>query len=311
MIFEKNNIKHFSKKISAALIVVMVFQISFLGLQASAAEITVDSGSQEIRIGDQFKVDVTLNTEGEYLNAIEGRLIFPEELIEIKDIRTGSSIINFWIEKAAVGSGNEIEFSGITPGGYIGPGGLIFSAIFQSKNNGSGLIRIDDVRVFRNDGEGTEVNATVSNFDFIVSEEAPRRELELPEIKDIDPPETFLPIIAIDPTVFEGKYFLVFVAQDKGSGIDHYELREGKGDFTIAESPHLLVNQRLDKEITVKAVDKSGNELEVVVPPAYPEVWYKSYSVLATLITVIILLVVAFVVWRIIKRKKLETGDKK
>ena len=29
-----------------------------------------------------------------------------------------------------------------------------------------------------------------------------------------------------DPNVFDGKWFLVFAALDKGSGIDHYEVME-------------------------------------------------------------------------------------
>lgn len=64
-----------------------------------------------------------------------------------------------------------------------------------------------------------------------------------------------------DPAIFDGKYFLVFATQDKGSGISHYEVCEGgKRKCAIAESPYLLQNQKLNQKIFVKAVDKNGNE---------------------------------------------------
>ena len=68
-------------------------------LTASAAEIYFDNKNQEIRVGDQFEVGVFINTDEESINAIEGKIIFPQDLLEIKKINDGNSIINFWIEK--------------------------------------------------------------------------------------------------------------------------------------------------------------------------------------------------------------------
>ena len=77
---------------------------------------------------------------------------------------------------------------------------------------------------------------------------------------DVTPPEEFTLEISQEPTVFEGKYFLSFATTDKTSGIDHYEVREGKGDWKIAESSYLLEDQSLKSIIRVKAVDGAGNE---------------------------------------------------
>jgi len=38
-------------------------------------------------------------------------------------------------------------------------------------------------------------------------------------VKDIEPPEDFTPAVVQNSTMFDGKYFLVFAAQDKGSGL--------------------------------------------------------------------------------------------
>ena len=102
--------------------------------------------------------------------------------------------------------------------------------------------------------------------------------------KDTDSPESFKPIITQSPDVFNGKYFLVFVTQDKGSGIDHYEVSEGGGKFMVAASPYLLKNQKLNKKITVMAIDKSGNKRTVIVSSENAIPWYKNYLILVILI---------------------------
>ena len=124
------------------------------------------------------------------------------------------------------------------------------------------------------------------NFQFSIFKEAPISKSQILVSKeDKDQPEEFKPEIAQSPEMFEGKYFLVFATQDKGSGIDHYEVCEGsKKKCVIAESPYLLQNQELNQEIFVKAVDKSGNERVVTIPAQKPLPWYKNYFVIAILI---------------------------
>ena len=107
-----------------------------------------------------FEAGFFLNTENENINALEGKIVFPEKLLELKEIRTGDSIISFWIEQPEASNG-EILFSGIILGGYLGKKGLIFSAVFQSRQEGRDPIEIRDVRTLLNDGEGTEADAKI------------------------------------------------------------------------------------------------------------------------------------------------------
>ena len=264
-----------------------------------AAEIFLHSEIKEIGIGEQFEASVFLNTEKEYINAVEGKIIFPTGLLELKEIRDGNSIVNFWIERPDKQHG-EIIFSGIIPGGYIGEKGLIFSAIFLSKNQGQGAIEIQEAKALLNDGTGAEANLTISNLQFLVSKSA-LPQVPLKEIADTDPPEPFEPIIAQDPSIFVGKYFLVFATQDKGSGISHYEIQEGNRKFVIAESPYLLQNQGLDQEIIVKAIDKNNNETIAVLLEQPSKPWYKNYYIFVILIIGAIL---AFLIWKILWRKR-------
>ena len=66
----------------------------------------------------------------------------------------------------------------------------------------------------------------------------------------------------------EGKNYLVFATRDQTSGVEYYEVKEGKGSFQKAVSPYLLKDQDLRSVIKVKAVDGAKNErISEIVPP--------------------------------------------
>lgn len=115
---------------------------------------------------------------------------------------------------------------------------------------------------------------------------------------DATPPEEFEPQIGQDPAVFEGKYFLSFATTDKTSGADHYEIKEGKGEWRIGNSPYLLEDQSLRNKILVKAVDKAGNERIVEIIPPCKITWKDiiSWTILA--------LIIGVVVWFLLKKLK-------
>ncbi|MEK7162820.1 MAG: cohesin domain-containing protein [Patescibacteria group bacterium] len=291
-------------KIVSALIFCVLF---FVAAPVFSAEIFFTAKNQSFTQGEEFLAQVFLNTEKESLNAVEGKIIFPADLLEAREIRDGSSVINFWIERPRV---KNISFSGITPGGYIGKNGLIFSVVFRAKKEGSGAIQIDGLRVLLNDGEGTPTSIKVSPFQFSISQKFSSALPMIESIEDIEPPEYFNPTIESDPAIFDGKYFLVFATQDKISGVADYKVREGEWGwftpleimlrglirlgynlgiaparfnspeefltgFTVAESPYLLKHQSLNRKIFIKAIDKAGNERVAMVEPRYPLKWYE------------------------------------
>ena len=294
---ESHIMRHLSQiKIAAALAFCILF---FAATPVFAANIFLDAKSQFLTQGEEFLVNVFLNTEGESINAVEGKLMFSADLLEAREIRDGNSIINFWIERPKVSKG-EILFSGIIPGGYLDKQGLIFSIVFQARQAGRGSVEIREIKALLNDGKGTATNTTISNLELVISGPTP---LETPSLtgqaaaapppvvenKDTDLPETFEPMVASDSAIFDGKYFLVFATQDKGSGIGHYEVREKFwAGFVTAASPYLLQNQRLDKKIFVKAIDKNGNERIVMLPPQKPLPWYRHYAIFAILLVLIV-----------------------
>jgi hypothetical protein len=76
----------------------------------------------------------------------------------------------------------------------------------------------------------------------------------------------------------------------------------------VAESPYLLKNQNLDRQIFVKAVDKSGNERTIILPPKNPRWQYKNY--LIWLIIILIMAAVCVVVKKFYGKKKNQPTKK-
>ncbi|MEK7510376.1 MAG: cohesin domain-containing protein [Patescibacteria group bacterium] len=263
--------------------------LSLLSLSVQAAEITIDSKNKEMKVGQRFEITAFLDTQKENINAIEGNLLYPPDLFEFKEIKDANSIINFWVEQPhqeqQTGDKQQgrIVFSGITPGGYVGKNGLIFSILFEAKKEGRGAAEIHEARALLNDGKGTEAQLSLLPFQFTISKEAPP--VTVNAVIDNERPESFVPEVARDSTLFNNKWFLVFATQDKESGVDHYDLKETRQRFfgilsrwITAESPYLLNDQKLQSYIFVKAVDKKGNARTEKISPQNPLPWYENYE---------------------------------
>jgi len=288
-----------------------------------AAEIFYDADTRKVKANTEFEVGVFLNAESENINAFEGKIIFPHDLLDLKEIRDGNTIVNFWIEKPhkrqetrdkEQGTRNkeqgEILFSGITPGGFQGNNGLLFSAVFEAKSEGLARFEINDARVLRNDGTGSPAALTIAPFEMTISSEAPAVTPIVTKVKDTEPPETFRPEIARDESLFGGKWFLVFATQDKASGVDHYEAKESRQrilalfqKWSRTESLHVLRDQELRSYIFVKAVDKAGNVRIEKILPRNPLRWYENYE---NWIIIILGLVIAYAIKKFLWKRHLK-----
>ena len=272
----------------------ILFLICLIPSISLAADLSFAVEKNTFSPKEDFLVQVFLDTKDETINAVEGTVAFPTALLEVKEFRDGNSAIDFWVEQPHLSSSGVISYSGITTGGFSGAKEYLFSVVFHTKNLGSGQLSFDQTKVLKNDGQGTETQANVASFDFTISESEPLKQKDL-SIEDATPPESFMPFIATDPAIFNGRHFLVFSTVDKGSGIDHYEVRESflfglDGSYALAQSPYELQNQSLLKSIFVKAVDKNGNERIVKLSAPNHLAWLLQF-----IIFVIILLIGLFV----------------
>ncbi len=271
--------KQFLPKILLALLLGLILpQLVF------AANIFIGAKTNEVRVGEQFELKLFVNTQEESVNAFEGKITFPSNLVNVKEIQDGNSIVNFWIDKPKTQNG-AITFSGITPGGFQGDNGLLFSAVFEAKSEGIANFEINDAKVLRNDGTGSQAVLTVASSEIKISSRAPATTPTVTKIKDTESPESFAPAISRDDSIANGKWFVVFATQDKASGIDHYEIREFRQRFfdifqrwSQAESPYILQDQELRSYVFVKTVDKAGNTRVEKISPQNPLHWYENYE---------------------------------
>ncbi|MDO8499230.1 MAG: hypothetical protein Q7S66_01050 [bacterium] len=281
--------------------------IAVLFLPASvvfASRLNISADRDNIGAGQDFLASVRLNTEDKSINAISGKIVWPADSLELKEIRDGNSIINFWVEKPLAGQ-NYVVFSGVTPGGYNGRDGSVLSLLFTAKKIGNFALAIVDSEVLLNDGLGSKDKLSLSSADLRIGEVGG----QFPDysLADSVPPESFVPAVGSSANLFDGKLFVAFSTADKGVGVDYFEVQESQSDnpdndsvWIKAESPYLLSNQQLSGYIFVRAVDKNGNARVVTVNPQLPIVsWYKNYVIWGIIVLVLIIYVVAkFVVWR-------------
>ncbi|HXF44026.1 MAG TPA: GxxExxY protein [Candidatus Paceibacterota bacterium] len=287
-----NNYKPFLKLVSC----IFVFFFVWLSV-ADAAEVSLQADLPEFGVGDEILVDVLIDTGDETLNAVQGEILFPAEILEMMGVYERDSVIITWLEKPHLVETGRIVFGGAAPGGFgnvLTPTGVepnrLMSVVFRGKKEGKAELNFGNIQAFLNDGEGTEASLTASPLVLTVSGETGKpNSSKNPILTDEEPPENFEPIIARDQAVGNDQWFLVFSTQDKESGVDHYEILERRlflGRWRIGESPYILKDQSLRSRIFVKAADRAGNVRVVELAPFHPLKWYEDWFFWTILIVV-------------------------
>lgn len=298
---------------------VIVFSFSFLVFSSCQATVLyLEPFSGEYHSDDTFIVEARIDTEGECINTVKVDLNFSKDVLEAIDFSSGESILTIWLQTPKIDQKEGlISFAGGIPGGYCGPligepgkptilGKIAFHVVPRIVQLSLAEIKLlESSQVLLNDGFGTPAKLTLKGAIFTIlpeKREMPTNEWQEEIGKDNIPPEPFLIEIQKDPSIFEGKYFIVFQTVDKQTGIDHYEVKEGKRNWKMAESPYLLEDQDLKDKILVKAVDKAGNERIAEWKPLKKPFPYW---------IIIVILVGAGVIWWIIKKLKIKSQKSK
>ena len=111
----------------------------------------------EFFIGDTINIALFVNTLNQSINAVEGKITFPSDKLEIIGISKEDSIISLWAQEP-VPSSNSVAFSGGLPSpGFIGTAGKIMIISFKVKSDGDAVIGIEDAQVLANDGFATNI----------------------------------------------------------------------------------------------------------------------------------------------------------
>jgi len=292
----------------------------FIPLKAGASILYLEPSSSGYYQGDTFLVEVRIDTEGQCINTVKVELSFANNVLEIKDFSQGNSLLSLWAEEPEFSNETGlVSFSGGIPGGYCGelagdPGtsNLLGRIIFQVYQNplinkpiNTRVEFSENSYVLLHDGLGTKAPLVTQGAGFNILSgipEFPRQEWQELLKGDTILPESFSITLEQDSIVFEGKYFITFSTTDKQTGIAHYEVREGGGEWKKADSPYLLKDQGLNDTIRVKAIDKAGNEYIAEYIPGI-----KKYKTLFCWIIVLSILVGVGSTW--LKKKKQRKGS--
>ncbi|MBI2063246.1 MAG: hypothetical protein HYT61_03380 [Candidatus Yanofskybacteria bacterium] len=264
----------------------------------------------EIEAGQIFSVKVLINPE-EFINAIESKIKFDPNLLEYKDFSDANSLINLWVDRPALIGKDTIKFSGIIPGGE-GPTtdkeDKIIDLSFLAKKTGEARIFFEDFKVYLHQDGGQEAPVT-TGIAAVNILEAGDQEIIKTRIVDFYAPEKFEILITKNENLFDGARVAVFSAQDKGSGISHYEVKEKTlglfGQWREADSPYVLRHLYPFSIIEIKAVDKVGlARIEKFVPHGF------AYLAIGTP-TFLVILFFSFLTRLIRRAKKLIKNNKR
>lgn len=276
--------------------------VCFFGLAQTshAATLYIEPGKIDMYPGDTRTLAVRIDTEeGECINVVDGFLTYSDS-IQVVDVSLGESILPVWVEAPKINTDSRtVTFAGGIPNGYCGRidgdprlTNVILELVVQYLGLPDDFDKETDVAevsftkqtaVYLNDGSGNRtqlvtldsaLNLHLENNGEVVNEWNSRVE------EDTQPPNSFSISLQSEPSIFNGKHFIVFNTTDKQSGIDHYEIMEESiDDFRLfawggtdanwveARSPYQLKDQSLNSTIRVKAIDKAGNEYMAVLVP--------------------------------------------
>lgn len=265
-----------------------------LPLSAHAATLQFVPEKSISGVGQEVRVQVVLSTDTSEVNAIEGSVALPPSLSLVR-IEDGNSLVTLWLKRPTT-EGQSIAFSGVTPGGYAGQNGRVFAFVVKVVREGNSALTFSNVQLLKNDGEGTVIGTSGVPLSLSVRGKA---EDVSPVLVDTVRPETFVPTIGKDESLFDGSWFVAFTTQDKGVGIDRYTIQESKSRIglwfspkVIAESPHVLQDQTGKSYVRIVAYDKEGNVRSAVAAPALPAPWYMRIEYISALLCVAALILI-------------------
>lgn len=288
----------FGKRVRIQSFSVLVFSAVLLPCLVSASNVYLETAHKEFFVGDIILVDVKIASEDKEINTAEGKIFldYLPDTILIKDINFSESSFPLWPNKPSLSDDlKTISFTGGVPNGLKHQNATLFKIALNLKNTGQVVLSPDDVSVYLNDGTGTKDNISVRNLTMNIlpkkNGSTPTNDLSVLISEDKTPPLSFEIDAGQDDSVFDGKKFLSFSTIDEQSGIKYYEVREGDLQPTHSDGTYILQNQDAPTEVTVLAVDGSGNVRESVYTPPHTISYLK-------LIVGILLIILLFVILR-------------
>lgn len=327
------------------LAVAVIVTVGMLPLVSQAATLYLEPREETLQVGEavimQVRVDVDEEVD-ECINLVDAEISYPST-IQAVDTSVGQSILQVWVERPTINAEQStVTFAGGIPNGYCGriPGdpnltNVVAEIVFRHKEpeavQASSTAEMNfssRTTVYLNDGNGTAApltayGATLELLPTVTDE------LDDPWTAAVEadtvPPQPFSISLERNDQMFDGDYYIVFNTTDKQTGIAEYEVMEepleeqslfrfGAVDapWQEAASPHRLEDQTLNSTIRVRVTDKAGNEYIATLvpdPSLRSNVWTVWHQALLGGAGLLLLLLTAFIGWRVARRPRRRKTD--
>ncbi|MBI5004678.1 MAG: hypothetical protein HZC04_00620 [Candidatus Lloydbacteria bacterium] len=125
---------------------------------ANAATISLLPQARAFGIGQEFSVDIKIDTEEAYINASQATVRFPVSVLELVSVDKTNSAFGFWVEEPKISNDEgTLMFTGGTTSGVSGGSLQILKLKFKAKGTGLAEIALQDAAITASDGKGTNV----------------------------------------------------------------------------------------------------------------------------------------------------------
>ncbi len=130
-----------------------------VGANAKAASLYFSPSSGSYKVGQQFSVGVYVGSADAAMNAAEGAISFPEDMLSVVSISKSGSIASLWAQEPSFSnSAGTVDFAGIVLNpGYTGGAGKILTVTFKAKAKGEASLNFSSASVLANDGLGSNI----------------------------------------------------------------------------------------------------------------------------------------------------------
>ncbi len=134
-------------------------------------------------VGDEFYVDLKVDSQEVDINAAAAKVLFQNNILELLSVEKDNSIFNFWIEGPDISNENgEVVFIGGTSKGVSGSALQIIRLNFKAMGSGAAEITVAEAVVTASDGKGTNVLSVIEGTSVGIGVETIRPEpAEIPE----------------------------------------------------------------------------------------------------------------------------------
>ncbi len=146
---------------------------SFVGVPvADAATLSLSPGNATVSVGQAFTVSVVVGSSDQAINATEGVVSFPADMLSVESVGKAGSIVSVWVQEPRFSNAEgSVQFEGvITNPGYTGASGRIVTISFRAKKTGIASLQFLSGAVLANDGDGTNVLQTTGRATYTITE---------------------------------------------------------------------------------------------------------------------------------------------